>query len=73
LSQAGFSQWVAPDEPQFIELARTLAADPAGLASQRQQQRQQLLESSLFDRVRYAEDLADALRGMWRAYCRNTA
>jgi predicted O-linked N-acetylglucosamine transferase (SPINDLY family) len=70
LSQAGFSQWVAPGEAQFIALARTLAADPAGLASQRQQQRQQLLQSPLFDRVRYAEDLADALRGMWRAYCR---
>jgi predicted O-linked N-acetylglucosamine transferase (SPINDLY family) len=73
LNQAGFPHWVAPDEAHFIELARTLAADPEYLASQRQQQRQQLLESSLFDRVRYAEDLADALRGMWRAYCRNTA
>jgi len=73
LSQAGFPHWVAPDETQFIELARTLAANPAGLASQRERQRQQLLESSLFDRVRYAEDLAEALRGMWRAYCRNTA
>jgi predicted O-linked N-acetylglucosamine transferase (SPINDLY family) len=50
-----------------------MAADPAYLARQRQQQRQQLLESSLFDSTRYAEDLAEALRGMWRAYCRTQA
>lgn len=73
LRQAGFPQWVVTDETEFIELARTLAADTASLASQRERQRQQLLQSPLFDRVRYAEDLAEALRGIWRVYCRNPA
>ena len=69
LHNAGLSDWIAADEDAYVELARQKAADVAALSSLRTGMRVRMLASPLFDAPRFARNLEDAMRGMWRAWC----
>lgn len=69
LNTAGLGGWVAEDLDDYVAKAAAFAADRAGLAGLRQGLRQQLLTSPLCDAQRFARDLEEAFRGMWRRWC----
>lgn len=69
LSAVGLSDLAAPDPARYLDLAASLAADPARLREYRQSLRPRLLQSVLCDRPAYARRLGDALRRAWRDYC----
>lgn len=65
----GMGDWVAADEEAYIEIARKWAADPVALNALRVELRERCLKSKLFDAERFAIDLEEAFRGMWRQWC----
>ncbi len=67
LSNAGFSEWVARDIADYIEIARRWARDPACLASLRKTTRARVRNSPLCDAPRYGRALGMALRHAWAA------
>lgn len=72
LMNAGLPEWVASDPEDYLARAITHAADLQKLAALRQMLRPQLLASPLCDAPRFADHFADALRGMWQAWCAST-
>lgn len=66
LSAAGFGEWVARDEDEWVQMNAALAGDPAGLDRTRRTMRDRLLSSALCDGERFAAGFWDAVRGMWR-------
>ncbi len=69
LTAAGHPEWIATTESQFVEIARSLAADRKRLAELRTTLRDELLRSSLCDQSAYATRFHAALRTAWRAWC----
>ncbi|MFO7704602.1 MAG: tetratricopeptide repeat protein [Halopseudomonas sp.] len=69
LNNVGLPQWIAADEDDYIAKAVSFAADLPALASLRAGLREQLLASPLCDAPRFARNLEEALRGMWRIWC----
>lgn len=63
------SDWIAPDNEGYVELAVSRAADLNRLSQLRADLRAQVLVSPLFDAPRFARHFEDALRGMWRKWC----
>lgn len=70
---AGLDDWVALTPDEYVEKAADFAADRARLAALRAGLRDRVLASKLFDAKRFARDLEDAFRGMWRSYCDKAA
>jgi len=68
LYAAGLADWVADDDADYVEKARTYAADVTQLVALRAGLRAQLVVSPLCDAPRFAAHLGDALNGMWQAY-----
>ncbi|MBF0471711.1 MAG: hypothetical protein HQL48_10105, partial [Gammaproteobacteria bacterium] len=68
----GLSDWLAEDEEGFIHIAVAKASDLNALVELRRNQRQRVLSSPLFDAKTYANEVDQALRGMWRRYCERT-
>jgi predicted O-linked N-acetylglucosamine transferase (SPINDLY family) len=69
LMNVGLPEWVATDPDDYVTRAIAHAADRACLAGLRRRLRDRAAASPAFDAVRFASNLAAALRGMWRAWC----
>ena len=69
LSNAGLSDWVAPDLDAYIELAVSKAADIAALADLREGLRGRVKASPLCDAPRFGRNLGTALRTAWQDWC----
>ncbi len=69
LSNAGLSDWVAPDLDAYIELAVSRAADITSLADLRRGLRARVKASPLCDAPRFGRNLGTALRAAWRDWC----
>ena len=65
----GAGDWVAADEAAYVEIAKKWAANPVALNALRGDLRARCLASKLFDAERFAVDLEEAFRGMWRNWC----
>jgi predicted O-linked N-acetylglucosamine transferase (SPINDLY family) len=70
LSNLGLTQTIARDLDAYIALAVSLAADLAGLAALRAGLRERMASSALCDGRRFAANLMQLLRGVWREWCR---
>jgi predicted O-linked N-acetylglucosamine transferase (SPINDLY family) len=69
LSNAGLSDWVAADEPDYIRLALLKASDLAGLARLRTELRERVKASPLSDAPRFGLNLGAGLREAWKRWC----
>jgi protein O-GlcNAc transferase len=70
LTTAGLAELVADDADAYVALAVKLAADPQRLAALRAGMRARLETSPLCDVAGFTRGLEDALRMMWRDWCR---
>ncbi len=66
---AGLDGWIADSPEDYVEKAKAFASDLPALAALRGSLRSQLLDSPVCDAARFAGNLEDALRGMWRQWC----
>ncbi|HEU0290675.1 MAG TPA: tetratricopeptide repeat protein [Burkholderiales bacterium] len=69
LSAAGLPELVADSPEAYLSIARELADDPSRLENLRATLRQRMLNSPLMDAQRFAGDVEEAFRGLWRAWC----
>ncbi|WP_052409638.1 O-linked N-acetylglucosamine transferase family protein [Paraburkholderia oxyphila] len=69
LNNLGHPEWIAADEDAFIELACSMAADPATLAAHRAALRDEMHASPLYDAPRFTRGLEDAFEQMWQIHC----
>jgi protein O-GlcNAc transferase len=69
LSNAGLTDWVAPDLPAYVELAVAKAKDLDALATLRSRLRGQVRVSPLCDAPRFGRNLGEALRYAWSEWC----
>lgn len=69
LSNAGLSELVAGNEMEYLRIAAALVADPQRLAALRSSMRDRMRASPLMDAARFARDVEEAYRGMWRRCC----
>jgi protein O-GlcNAc transferase len=67
LSNAGFPDWVARDQADFVALAVARARDTEGLAALRATMRERVRASPLCDAPRFGRALGMALRHAWTA------
>ena len=70
LSSIGLADLVGRDLAQYVEIAVSLAGDMARLAGLRAGLRTRMADSPLCDADRFARNLVDALREVWRGWCR---
>ncbi len=68
LKNAGFPNWIATSSSDYVNKAVSFASDLPNLANFRKAARSLLNNSPLFDSRRFAIDLGDALRSIWRDY-----
>jgi predicted O-linked N-acetylglucosamine transferase (SPINDLY family) len=73
MSAAGLPQWIARDDAHYVEIARDMAADRAGLLALKRGLRQRLLSRPAWDIDTYARDFMAALQGMWQQWCDEAA
>lgn len=73
LQNVGLPEWIAVDEEDYVAKAAAFAGDLAALAALRAGLRQRLLKSPLCDAPRFARNLEEAFRGMWRIWCEKSA
>jgi protein O-GlcNAc transferase len=66
---AGLDAWIAETPDDYVAKAKAFAADLPALAALRGSLRGQLLASPVCDAPRFASNLEDAFRGMWRQWC----
>ena len=66
LTCAGLKEWVAWNEDEYVALALKHTSDVERLARLRAGLRQQVAATPLFDAVRFAPQLEDALFAMWQ-------
>lgn len=69
LSAAGFPEWIADTQGQYVETAVRLATDTAGLAALRQSLRARMTASALCDGAGFARRFEAALRKVWVSHC----
>ena len=65
----GLADWVAATPAEYVRLAVEKARRPVELAPLRADLRASMAASPLCDAPRFARDLEQAYRGMWRRYC----
>jgi len=70
LMNAGLSEWVAKDKDDFVVKAVAHARSLPRLALLRSVLRKQVLASPIFDAPRFAEHFEEALRAMWKTWCK---
>lgn len=66
LSNAGLSDWIAPNLDAYVDQATARAGDIRGLATLRADLRGRLLRSPLCDADRFARHFSEAMHSMWR-------
>jgi protein O-GlcNAc transferase len=69
LRVAGLHDYVASSLDDYVRIARSLAADPKRLATERSGLRERLRASPLLDHRGITRDLEAAYRSMWRTWC----
>jgi protein O-GlcNAc transferase len=69
LSNAGLSDWSAPDTGAYVDLAVTKPTDLEALAALRSGLRARVKVSPLCNAPRFGRNLGDALRIAWREWC----
>ncbi len=69
LHNAGFPEWIAQTPDTYVEQAAALAVDPERLRTLRARMRERLRDAPLLDVPRFARDLEEAYRRMWRRWC----
>ncbi len=69
LQHAGLPELIAGDETAYLDLARSLASDPARLSKLRKNLRAQLEQSELMDLERFVDALETSYRDIWRTWC----
>jgi protein O-GlcNAc transferase len=69
LSSVGFTETVARDLADYVELASGLADDVPRLAKWRTELRERMAQSPLCDGPRFAGQLMHNLRTLWREWC----
>ena len=70
LSHAGLSELVVETEEAYAEVAVALAEDPDRLRRLRSGLRTRVQASPLMDAAKFAANFAEAMRGMWRHWCK---
>lgn len=70
LANAGLNNWIANTTLDYVEIARSRSSDLQSLCSLRAQLREQVLGSPIFDAPRFAQHFENALRDMWRNWCK---
>lgn len=70
LTYAGLSDWIAKDKNEFVRLAISHASDLNKLSQLRSNLRNQVLASPLFEATRFANNLQDALIGIWSEFAK---
>lgn len=73
LSTVGLTEWIASTPEDYVRLAVQFAGERAVLAKLRETLRQKMRESPLMDEIRFARDIEDAYRQMWRTWCGGVA
>jgi predicted O-linked N-acetylglucosamine transferase (SPINDLY family) len=69
LSNIGLGEWVAYTHDDYVRLAVDLASDVPRLEKLRDTMRERMLRSPMMDAKRFAKDVEEAYREMWRKYC----
>lgn len=69
LNHAGYPQWIARDEAEYVQIAKQLISDVPALANIRQSLRGNLQTSALMDAKQFAGHLEEAFRAFWREWC----
>lgn len=69
LTAAGFTDTIARDADEYVELAVTLAIDLPQLAELRAGLRERLAASPLCDGSRFAAHFSELMRDAWRQWC----
>ena len=67
LAASGLSEWIATSKEEYVGKTLALCGDLTGLATLRTELREQAKTSPLFDAIRFAGNLEDALWKMWQA------
>ena len=62
------STWIANDKEEYVFKAIEFSKDINSLVFLRENLRNQVMQSPLFNRAGFVKHLSDALRGMWRAH-----
>jgi predicted O-linked N-acetylglucosamine transferase (SPINDLY family) len=70
LSAVGFTETIASNLDEYVDIAVRLASDLPRLAGIRARLREQMAASPLCDGRRFAGNLMQLLRGVWREWCR---
>jgi predicted O-linked N-acetylglucosamine transferase (SPINDLY family) len=70
LSNVGLTQTIARNLDEYVDLAASLAADLPRLAAMRAGLRERMASSPLCDGKRFAGNLMQLLRGVWREWVR---
>jgi predicted O-linked N-acetylglucosamine transferase (SPINDLY family) len=68
VTHAGYPEFIAKSEDEYVALAVAMASDPVKLNSMRQGMRDALHQSDLCNSEPYARNLEAALRNMWRSW-----
>jgi predicted O-linked N-acetylglucosamine transferase (SPINDLY family) len=69
LSNLGLPELIAETPEQYADIAAQWGRHPARLAELRSSLRVSMLESRLMDSKRYAAEVEDAFRRVWRTWC----
>ena len=69
LATLGLSEWIAASSEDYVRLAVRCAEDRETIAELRRTLRGRMRTSPLMDEVRFARDVEEAYRRMWRAWC----
>jgi predicted O-linked N-acetylglucosamine transferase (SPINDLY family) len=69
LHSVAMAEWIAVDTDDYVAKAAAFAHDLPALAALRGGLRGRLLASPVCDAPRFARNLEDAFRGMWRQWC----
>ncbi len=73
LTNAGFPEWAAKTEEEYVRAAVTLARDRKSLAHLHTTMRAQVEASPLMDAPGFARDVETAFRTLWHAWCKGAS
>lgn len=72
LSNIGRTEWIAESTEDYLRIASEMCGDLRALAETRRSLRGRMKASALMDASRFARDVENAYRGMWRDWCNGT-
>jgi protein O-GlcNAc transferase len=72
LTNVGLPELIARSPAEYIEIARTLANDKKRLTTLHATIRDRMIASPLMDAKRFAFDMENAYRTIWRTWCQES-